>query len=124
MTVEIRALTPELEDAYFDFFDHRAFADGSPYYPCYCNAFNMHADEIAEMRRRAEELGGGEEGWKGALRESAVLMVRQGRIRGYLALTGNEAVGWCNVNDRMNYCRIGEFDLDCLPADEPPSGCL
>ena len=37
--ITIKALTPELIEDYFDFFDNRAFSDGSPYYPCYCNAF-------------------------------------------------------------------------------------
>lgn len=60
----MKELTPELEEAYFDFFDNRAFSDGSPYYPCYCNA-----------------------------------------------------------NDRMNYCRVGEFDLGSVPEDEAPYDC-
>ena len=122
MDIEIKALTPDLEEAYLDFFDHRAFSDGSPYYPCYCNAFNMSAAEIDQMREEAERCGGGKEGWKQALRESASRMVKEGRIRGYLAFDGGAAVGWCNANDRMNYCRVGEFDLDHVPEDLPP-GC-
>ncbi len=31
--ITIKALTPDLEKDYFDFFDNRAFSDGSPYYP-------------------------------------------------------------------------------------------
>ncbi len=124
MEIEIRALSPELEEAYFDFFDHRAFSDGSPYYPCYCNAFNMPAVEIEAMRERAKRYGGGTDGWKRALRECAARMVREGRIRGYLAFDGGVAVGWCNANDRMNYCRVGEFDLDHVPEDVAPSDCL
>ena len=45
MNIEIKALTPELEEVYFDFFDNIAFSDGSPYYPCYCNAFNMSKEQ-------------------------------------------------------------------------------
>ena len=123
MGIEIRALSPELEEAYFDFFDHRAFSQGSPGYPCYCNGFNMRADEIAAVRRQAALLGGGTEGWKSALRESAVRMLREGRIRGYLAFEGGVPVGWCNANDRMRYYRVGEFDLDHVPEDRAPSGC-
>ena len=123
MKTEIKALTPELEEAYFDFFEHRAFSDGSPYYPCYCNAFNMSAVEIAKMRKRAEQCGKGADGWKRALRESAERMVRDGRIRGYLAFDKGLAIGWCNANDRMNYCHVGEFDLDDVPEDKAPSHC-
>ncbi len=42
--ITIKALSPDLEKDYFDFFDNRAFLDGSPYYPCYCNAFNISTD--------------------------------------------------------------------------------
>lgn len=124
MDLTIKALTPDLEKEYFDFFDHRAFSDGSPYYPCYCGAFNMSKEQVSiELPRRAEAYGGGVEGWKRALRESAVQMVRAGEIQGYLVLENGLAVGWCNANDRMNYYRVGEFALDHLPADERPIGC-
>ena len=112
--ITIKALSPDLEKDYFDFFDNRAFSDGSPYYPCYCNAFNMSAGEIEAMRDQAKQYGGGIEGWKRSLRETAVRMVRQGLIRGYLAFDNDLAVGWCNANDRTNYYRVGEFDLDHL----------
>lgn len=122
MKIEIQALTPALEEAYLDFFDHRAFSDGSPYYPCYCNAFNLRAAEIGDLREQAKRYGG-PEGWKRALRESAARMVRAKKIRGYLAFDQGLAVGWCNANDRTNYYRVGEFDLDHLPEDRAPSDC-
>ncbi len=123
MEIAIKALTPELAEAYFDFFDHRAFSDGSPYYPCYCNAFNMSAKEIEEMREQAKRYGGGVEGWQKALRASAAQMVEEGRIRGYLAFDNGLAIGWCNANDRMHYYRVGAFDLDQVPEDRAPSDC-
>ena len=43
----IKKLVPELIEDYFDFFDNRAFSDGSPYYPCYCNAFNLILDRFS-----------------------------------------------------------------------------
>lgn len=124
MNIEIKALTPDLEEAYFDFFDNRAFSDGSPYYPCYCNAFNMSAAEIKkELYEQANLYGGSTEGWKRALRESAVRMVRAEKIRGYLAFDKGISIGWCNANDRMNYYRVGEFDLSNVPEDEAAPNC-
>lgn len=120
MDIVIRPLSPELEEAYLDFFDHRAFSDGSPYYPCYCNAFNMSAAGIEGMRRQAKNCGGSTEGWKRVLRETASRMVKDGSIRGYLAFADGLAVGWCNANDRTSYYRVGEFDLDNVPEDRPP----
>ena len=54
--ITIKALTPELIEDYFDFFDNRAFSDGSPYYPCYCNAFNLSSDQIKnDLYAKAKE---------------------------------------------------------------------
>ena len=52
----IKPLVPELIEDYFDFFDNRAFSDGSPYYPCYCNAFNLSLDQIkTDLYAKAKE---------------------------------------------------------------------
>ena len=120
MSIEIKELEPNMVDTYLDFFDHRAFSNDSPYYPCYCNAFNMSVSEIDKMRENARKYGGGTEGWKQSLRETASVMVREGKIHGYLAFDKEVAVGWCNTNDRMNYYRVGEFDLDNVPKDTRP----
>lgn len=125
MEIEIKALTPELENDYFDFFDNRAFSDDSPYYPCYCNAFNMSKEQIAEeIFEKSKEYGGEKDDLKRALRECAVKMVRAGRIRGYLAFADGKAVGWCNANDRLSYFRVGEFDTDDIILDEAPENSL
>ncbi len=125
MEVVIKALTPDLEEDYFDFFDNRAFSDGSPFYPCYCSAFNMSSEQIKiDFFEKAELYGGGQENWKKALRECAVRMVKSGLIKGYLAFINGEAIGWCNANDRTNYYRVGEFNLDNVPENENNINCL
>lgn len=119
MNVLIKQLSPELAEDYFDFFDNRAFSDDSPYYPCYCNAFNMSAQRIrSEIIEQVAINGGGTEGWKRSLRKSAQNMVARGEISGYLAFDQGISVGWCNANDKRNYYRFGEFSLDSLPLDE------
>lgn len=123
MGIEIKPLTPDLEAAYFDFFDRRAFSDGSPNYPCYCNAYNLSAGGIEALREQALLCGGGIESWKRTLRESTERMVREGKLLGYLAFEGDEAIGWCNANDRMAYYRVGAFDLDRVPEDRAPMNC-
>ena len=124
MNLSIKALTPELTEDYLDFFDHRAFSDGSPFYPCYCNAFNLSLEQINnELFAKAKALGGGTEEWKNILRESARQMVLDGTIQGYLAYDGELSVGWCNANDRLNYYRVGEFDMDSIPEDIKPDDC-
>ena len=123
MNLSIRALTPELIDDYFDFFDHRAFSDGSPFYPCYCNAFNLSLEQIHDLFARAEVRSEGDAGWKKVLRGSAWQMVLDGIIRGYLAYDNKLSIGWCNANDRLNYFRVGEFDMDSIPEDTVPVDC-
>ena len=124
MKLSIKKLRPELIEDYFDFFDHRAFADGSPFYPCYCNAFNQSREQIGKnLFYLAEAYGEGLTGWKRALRDSAWEMVLRGVIQGYLAYDGDLSIGWCNANDRLNYYRVGAFDLDNVPEDTPPSDC-
>ena len=75
------------------------------------------------MRETARQYGGGPDGWKRSLRESASRMVKAGMIHGYLAFNRGIPVGWCNANDRMNYYRVGEFDLDNDLTDCEPSDC-
>ena len=123
-TYEIKKLTLDLAKDYFDFFDNRAFSDGSPFYPCYCNAFNLSKERmIVELYQKTEEYGNDFESWKRALRESAERMVFAGEIQGYLVFDKGLAVGWCNANDRLNYYRTGEFDLHTPPEDQPPTNC-
>ena len=78
-TYKIKKLSPDLAKDYFDFFDNRAFSDGSPFYPCYCNAFNLSKDRMkTELYQKAEEYGNNFESWKRVLQESAERMVATG----------------------------------------------
>lgn len=124
MDLTIKRLTPALAEDFFAFFDFRAFSDGSTFYPCYCNAFQLTEEQIrTDFFARAEALSGGPEGLRNgveslrlAMRESAERMIAQGILQGYLAYDGALSVGWCNANDRKSYVRVGDFDLDKLPA--------
>ena len=123
-TFEIKKLTPDLAKDYFDFFDNRAFSDGSPFAPCFCNAFNLSKERMQkELYQKAEEYGNGFDGWVRALRESAERMVAAGEIQGYLVFDNGVSVGWCNANERLNYYRTGEFDLHTPPDDEEYTHC-
>ena len=46
-----------------------------------------------------------------------------GKIKGYLAYHNGISIGWCNANDRLNYYRVGEFNMDDIPEDKPPLDC-
>ena len=107
----VKPLTESNNADFFDFFDNRAFSDGSPYAPCYCNCFHLTHDEVKNnIGARAASFGGGFEGLRLALRESAETLIKKGILCGYLAYEGNLAIGWCNANDRQNYIRVGSFN--------------
>lgn len=111
MDLEIRPLTRENAGDFFDFFDHRAFSDGSPYAPCYCNCFHLTAEEVrGSVQVKAEALGGGFDGWKTALRESAAELIERGVLRGYMTYEDGTVAGWCNANDQQEYIRVGSFE--------------
>jgi GNAT superfamily N-acetyltransferase len=110
MNVTIKPLTECTAADFFDFFDNRAFSDGSPNAPCYCNCFQLTPDEVRiGIGERAAALGGEVEGLRLALRESAQHLIKEGILHGYLAYENNLAIGWCNANDRQNYIRAGAF---------------
>lgn len=111
MNLTIQPLTEANITDFFDFFDNRAFSDNSPYAPCYCNCFHLTPDEVRyKIGKRASDFGGGFEGLKSALRESAESLIKNGILNGYLAYENNLSIGWCNANDQQNYIRVGSFD--------------
>ena len=119
MEITIRKMSPELAEDYFDFFETRAFSDGSEFYPCYCTAYNMSKERFeAEFFGKWREYGSTDEAWKRALRECAERMVAAGEVQGYLAYDNGLVIGWCNSNDRLNYYRVGEFDFSDVPPDK------
>ena len=111
MNLSIKPLSISTAADFFDFFDHRAFSDGSPFAPCYCNCFQLTADQVRiGIAERAAIMGEGVEGLRLALRESAEGLIEKGVLRGYLAYEEDLAIGWCNANDRQNYIRVGSFN--------------
>lgn len=94
----IKPLSEELINDYLDFFDKRAFTDGNPNGPCYCTFPNQTQDEIKAMISEFMENG-----VKQTIRKYAFEMLKQGRIRGYLAFDGETSIGWCNAADIESY---------------------
>ena len=97
-SISIKRLTPELNDDYLDFFDHRAFTDDNPNGPCYCTSANQDEEEVQRMVSEFRTYG-----VKETVRRYAVEMLNQHRIHGYLAYDGNVSVGWCNAADMESY---------------------
>lgn len=97
MTITISALTPELSADYFDFFENRAFTDDSPY-RCYCQMYQMTAEQAKAEIDNADEPDMGRISRKVAARQ-----IDSGILRGYLAFVDGTSIGWCNANDKANF---------------------
>jgi GNAT superfamily N-acetyltransferase len=113
MNIEIRKLTPDLAEDYFDFFENRAFTDDSPY-RCYCQVYQMTEEQEKEAYDGVDRADMGR-----VCRKIADEQIASGILRGYLAYVDGVAIGWCNANDRANYpvgSRAGE--LYYAPAEK------
>ena len=98
MIFSIKPLSSELISDYLDFFDNRAFTDGNPNGPCYCTSPNQDENTIKKMISEFETNG-----VKDTVRKYAVDMLNEGKIQGYLAFDGKNAIGWCNAADIDRY---------------------
>lgn len=106
MTITIKALSPELADDYFDFFENRAFTDDSPY-RCYCQMFQM----TKEQAKAAYDDPEVQKNPGPASRKEAERQIREGILQGYLAYVDGIAIGWCNANDRASYPAEPVYDV-------------
>lgn len=97
MNIEIKRLTPELAADYFDFFENRAFTDDSPY-RCYCQVYQMTKEQEKAAYDKVDNSDIGSVSRKVAERQ-----IESGILRGYLAFNDSVAIGWCNVNDKVNF---------------------
>ena len=97
MTLEVRALAPELAGDYLAFFDHQrgpAFADNPEWSTCYCQFY--HTPKSIDWRAR-----GGDEN-----RAAMTARIMTGEMEGFLAYDlaapgeSGEVVGWLNAQPR------------------------
>ncbi|MGE5494921.1 MAG: GNAT family N-acetyltransferase [Burkholderiales bacterium] len=92
MELVIKPLSPELADDFLAFFDGPAFSDNPDWAGCYCCFFYI---DSSEWLARTPSMN----------REYAKRAIESGRMRGYIAYLGGEAVGWVNAGPRENYMR-------------------
>jgi GNAT superfamily N-acetyltransferase len=89
----IRKMEPKDRDAWFDFFDSRAFADHKDWKGCYCTGFYMPRIEQYQKTSRSRK-------------DYAEWLLETGLMKGYLAIDKGIVVGWCNVNEKSVYPRL------------------
>jgi len=92
MNLDIRPLSPSLKTDYLSFFESIKFDEHPHWAYCYCYSYHFtgKTEEWTREKNRACVAG----------------MIDAGSMKGYLAYDKDLPVGWCNVNNRLNYQRL------------------
>ena len=105
MDIIIKKLTPELAEEYINYFDYRAFSDGSKEKGCYC-VWHHWTDKCEYERSLLPES---ERAY--CKRNYARELIQNGRLNGFAAFCGGKMVGFCNADRKSSYFRLsGESD--------------
>jgi ribosomal protein S18 acetylase RimI-like enzyme len=105
MDISIIPLSADLLNDYLFFFDNMVFSENPDWSICYCFSYHF--------------IGPKEEWEKEKNRSSAIKFIKENKMTGYLAYSDNKPIGWCNVNDRLNYQRLLKYyDLVDNPDDK------
>jgi GNAT superfamily N-acetyltransferase len=87
--LEIKELTPKLQEDFLHFFDHEAFADNPKWAGCYC-MYYYFAGPKEEWRVQNGPVN----------RKDITKLIETGRAQGFLAYQDSKPVGWCNAAPR------------------------
>lgn len=115
MNLEIKPLTPDLAEDFFDFFDNRAFTDNSPMQPCFCCRPQMTKEQeetelIGLIEANPGVMPRDISSFKPTLRKIAKQQILAGDLQGYLAFEDGISIGWCNANNKEKYTTLGIGD--------------
>lgn len=92
MDITVKPLTPDLLNDYLFFFDNMVFTENPDWSKCYCYSFHFT---------------GSEKQWNKKENRAAVTrLIKEDKLCGYLAYSGDTPVGWVNANNRNNYQRL------------------
>jgi ribosomal protein S18 acetylase RimI-like enzyme len=101
---EIKALTPDLLQDFLSFFESIEFKDHPDWAVCYCHSFHFTGTSAQ---------------WNRDNNRSAVIrMISNKTMLGYLAYHLESPVGWCNVNNRLNYQRMIQYEDLMEPSQD------
>ena len=89
MKLIIKPLSPEIIDDYLSLFDNIVFSENPDWSKCYCYSYHF--------------TGAKEEWTKEKNRSSVIELIKEDKMRGYLAYDENKPIGWCNANNKNNY---------------------
>ena len=105
--LELRELTPDLDDDFLDYFDGDAFADNPEGASCYCCYFHW--------------VGTNGENWSSrtaaANRKLKAELIQRGETTGILAYLDNRPIGWCHAAEKRSLPHLATMDVLASPDD-------
>jgi ribosomal protein S18 acetylase RimI-like enzyme len=105
MDIEIRALTKDLKDDYLYLFDNMIHKENLDWSKCYCNDYHFLGDVESCTRENSREM--------------IIDRINENELQGYLVYKKDKPIGWCNVNNRLNYQRLlRDYELIDNPEDK------
>ena len=87
--VSIKRLSPQSLPQFLKFFDGDAFSDNPKWSSCYCQCFYENHDVVKWSDCTAERN-----------RSMACDRTQAGTMQGYIAITGDNPIGWCGAAPR------------------------
>ncbi len=107
MELDIRPLESGNLGEFLAFFESVDFRDHPDWSACYC--YSYHFTGTAEQWEKENN------------RRTVRELVRERKMKGYMAYHKGKPVGWCNANNRLNYQRLTKlYDLEDI---EHPKTC-
>lgn len=100
MNIEVKRLNGNMAEEYLDFFDHRAFSDGSAEQGCYCvwhHWTDQHEKERSLMPEKERPY---------CKRNYAKELIQNGILNGFAAFDNGRIVGFCNADTKDHYFRL------------------
>lgn len=100
MNIKVSRLNRNMSEEYIDFFDNRAFSDGSVEKGCYC-VWHHWTDKHEYERSLLPES---ERPY--CKRDFAKELIQNGILNGFVAFCDDQIVGFCNSDTKDNYFRL------------------
>lgn len=92
MNISIKKLSLKLIESFLYFFDEIAFTDNPGWGHCYCVFFHHKGSEHDWLLKTKKDN-----------RETAIRLINENKLRGFLAFEDSKPVGWCSVNEKKSF---------------------
>ena len=91
--MEIKQLSSDTIEDWYDFFDNRAFSDHKEWNTCYCTAF--FTPRFVEYKSKSIKK-----------RDYSRWLIENDKMKGFIAYENGKVVGWVNANDKIYFPRL------------------